>query len=113
MSNRVHRVAGRYSADNPNGEPWLARGEFSHRAHRAVQCESCHTAARASTKTEDVLIPVMKDCVPCHGGAQTQLERCSRCHLYHNRTLEQEHRRPVEKLVGELERPISAHRSLW
>jgi len=99
MSNRVHRVAGRYSAGNTNGEPWLVRGEFSHRAHRAVQCESCHTAARASTKTEDVLIPVMKDCMPCHGGARAELERCSRCHLYHDRALEQNTRQPIEKLL--------------
>jgi len=37
--------------------------------------------------------------MPCHGGTRAQLDRCSQCHLYHNRGLEQEQRRPVEKLV--------------
>jgi hypothetical protein len=68
----------------PTGEPWLARGEFNHRRHRAVACESCHTTARASTKTGDVLIPRIDTCLPCHTDTRAGLDRCSLCHLYHN-----------------------------
>jgi hypothetical protein len=79
-------VVGRW----PGGEPWLARGEFDHRAHRAVACESCHKAARASTKTADVLIPNMESCLPCHGESNAELDRCGVCHVYHNRALEKD-----------------------
>ena len=94
---KVDPIAGPY----PAGGPWFERGEFAHRSHRAVECESCHTAARASTKTEDVLIPAMKTCLPCHGESRAGLDRCSECHLYHNRSLEKEReRRPTEKLIS-------------
>jgi hypothetical protein len=89
---KVNRVAGRYVEAKPDGEPWLARGEFSHGSHRGVRCEDCHTEARASQKTEDVLIPVMKSCTPCHGDSGTSLDDCAKCHQYHNRFKEQ--RRP-------------------
>jgi hypothetical protein len=97
----VNRIAGRYVETKPEGEPWFARAEFAHRPHRAVECESCHAAARASTKTADVLIPAMKSCLPCHGKSEAGLDRCSECHLYHNRTLEKDReRRPTEELTG-------------
>ena len=99
---KVDPTSGRY----PEGKPWLERSEFSHRSHREVECDSCHVKARTSTKTEDVLIPEMKSCLPCHGDSRAGLDRCSECHLYHNRSLEKEHeRRPTEKIVG-------MHRSL-
>jgi hypothetical protein len=85
---KLDPVAGRY----PDAQPWLPRGEFSHRAHRAVECDSCHAAARTSRKTEDVLIPAMKSCLPCHGESRAGLDRCSMCHLYHNRSLERDFR---------------------
>ncbi len=82
----VGPIAGRF----PNRQPWLPRGEFEHRAHRAVECESCHTAARASIRTSDVLIPAMRTCLPCHDGrTSAPLAQCSLCHQYHNRNLEQ------------------------
>ncbi|HEY2011945.1 MAG TPA: hypothetical protein VGH38_00530, partial [Bryobacteraceae bacterium] len=94
---KVDPIAGRF----PSAGPWLERGEFSHRAHRAVVCESCHTTARASAKTEDVLIPAMKTCLPCHGESRAGLDRCSECHQYHNRSLEREReRRSTEELIG-------------
>ena len=92
---KVNRIQGRYVEAKPEGENWLQRGEFSHRAHRAVECESCHQAARASTRTADILIPAMKNCLPCHGDSKAGLDRCSECHLYHNRSLEKERRRPA------------------
>jgi len=85
---KVNRIAGRYVESKPEGAPWLERGEFSHRAHRAVECESCHTQARKSSRTSDVLIPAMKSCVQCHGESGTTLDECATCHLYHNRNLE-------------------------
>ena len=85
---RVNLVAGRFGEGNPQGTPWLERGEFAHRSHRAVECEDCHTQARASTTTADVLVPGMKSCLPCHGESGTALDRCATCHLYHNRSLE-------------------------
>jgi hypothetical protein len=92
-------ILGRY----PLGQPWFERSEFSHRSHREVECESCHAAARNSEKTEDVLIPVMKSCLPCHGETRADLDRCSECHLYHNRTLERERdRRPTDKIIGQM-----------
>jgi len=51
-------------------------------------CESCHTQARNSSKTSDVLIPTMKSCTPCHGASGTTIDNCTTCHQYHNRTIE-------------------------
>jgi hypothetical protein len=97
---KVNQVRGRYVETRPEGDPWLARGEFSHRAHRAVACESCHTAARSSSKTSDVLIPGIKRCAPCHGAGSARIDRCSECHLYHNKLQERDRdRRPIEQLI--------------
>jgi hypothetical protein len=94
---KVGAIAGR-----DGGAPWLPRGEFNHRSHRALECESCHAAARTSTQTSDVLIPAMKTCTPCHGASGTSLDDCARCHQYHNRSLEKD-RAPG----GPLGRPLS------
>jgi hypothetical protein len=96
---KVNRVQGRYVEAKPEGAPWLERGEFSHRAHRAVECESCHTQARKSTKTEDVLIPSMKSCVQCHGESGATLDECAVCHVYHNRSLEKERDKRLRELI--------------
>lgn len=94
---KVEPIAGRY----PESTPWLERTEFAHRSHRAVECESCHVSARTSRSTEDVLIPKMATCLPCHGESRAGLDRCSECHLYHNRSLEKNgNRRPTEDLRG-------------
>jgi len=97
----VNQIAGRYVETKPEGDPWFARAEFAHRPHRAVECESCHTAARTSTRTADVLIPSLKTCLPCHARSGAALDRCPECHLYHNRSLEKDRdRRPVDVLTG-------------
>jgi hypothetical protein len=83
---RTGAIHGRF----PTGDSWFARGEFNHRRHRAVACESCHSTARSSTLTSDVLIPRMNACQPCHGDTRAGLDRCALCHLYHNRSLEKE-----------------------
>uniref|UniRef100_Q01YJ1 Uncharacterized protein n=1 Tax=Solibacter usitatus (strain Ellin6076) TaxID=234267 RepID=Q01YJ1_SOLUE len=96
---KVNRIAGRYVETKPEGAAWLERGEFSHRSHRAVECESCHTQARTSSRTGDVLIPAMKSCVQCHGESGTTLDECAACHLYHNRNLEKERDGHLRELI--------------
>jgi len=70
-----------------------------------VECESCHTGARKSRKTSDVLIPAMKSCVQCHGESGTALDECATCHLYHNRALEKENNRQLRELIDRGPRP--------
>lgn len=98
---KVAPILGHFAPDREAGSPWLTRGEFSHRAHRAVDCESCHSAARASADTSDVLIPRRKDCARCHGSSGTHLDNCAQCHLYHNKSKElDKDRRPAGYLLG-------------
>lgn len=97
---KVNRIRGRYVEASAEGEAWLLRGEFSHRAHRAVQCSSCHRNALTSTRTADVLVARMESCTGCHGGSGTALDGCSQCHLYHNKAKEADKdRRPIEQLT--------------
>jgi len=63
-------------------------------------CEDCHTQARTSEQTADVLIPAMKACTQCHGDGGTSLDDCAKCHQYHNRSLERD-RVPGGPLVPE------------
>ncbi|MBM3813157.1 MAG: hypothetical protein FJW20_16155 [Acidimicrobiia bacterium] len=98
---KVAPIQGRFAGAGQPGLPWLVRGEFSHRAHRAMECASCHTAAAASKTTSDVLIPKMADCEQCHGDSGTHLDRCAQCHQYHNKAKETDKdRRPVDQLIG-------------
>lgn len=107
---KVNQIRGRYIDGRPDGEPWLLRAEFSHRSHRAVECISCHTTARNSTKTSDVLIPGLKSCGVCHGVSGTSIDHCSECHLYHNKNRERDRdRRPVEQITGGLRMSIHAN----
>jgi hypothetical protein len=99
---KVNRIQGRFEIDQPEGEPWFVRGEYSHRTHRSIQCESCHTEARTSAKTSDVLIPVMKSCLPCHASGRTGLDGCSECHLFHNKNREKEERRPTDQVLSDV-----------
>jgi len=101
----VYCHAGTVGGHFANVDPSLPRGEFDHRKHRAVDCDSCHTQARGSTRTSDVLLPAMKTCTPCHGSSNTALDRCTTCHQYHNRDLEKDHARPLRELVGQAGRP--------
>ena len=100
---KVGQIRGQYAAGKPDGLPWFQRGEFSHRTHRAVDCSSCHTAARTSTRTADVLIPLMRNCTSCHGDSGTPIGHCAQCHLFHNKSKETDKdRRPVEQLIGKV-----------
>jgi hypothetical protein len=101
----VNEVRGQYAPEQRTGQPWLDHAAFSHRAHRAVECVSCHRDAAASKLTSDVLIAKMPDCLPCHGSTVTRLDRCSTCHLYHDKSQENDRdRRPIEELIGVLRR---------
>ena len=50
---------------------------FSHKYHltQVPQCESCHTAATASTKAEDSLVPHESSCATCHAGRPVGTDR--------------------------------------
>lgn len=97
---KVDPIKGRFVEGSQPGEPWLERGEYSHRAHRALVCEECHTKARKSKETSDILIPVMEACLPCHAESRAGLDRCSECHLYHNKSLEEEKRRSKDQVLS-------------
>jgi hypothetical protein len=82
---------------------WFEHAKFSHKAHHAVDCLSCHGAARngtakpevgaeSSTTKDDVLIPRKENCVQCHSPARTVSgvkmggvrSDCVTCHSYHH-----------------------------
>lgn len=86
----VNRLEGRYVAGRPEGERWMPAAVFGHRAHRMVECASCHSEARASRKSSDILIAGMKSCLPCHGESANGLNNCAQCHEYHDKTKERE-----------------------
>jgi len=99
---KVNVIIGRFVPGKPEGEPWLLRGEFDHRSHEAVACESCHTRVRVSDfEQRNSLVPAVKSCLPCHAASRAGLNRCPLCHLYHNREQENERRRPIGDLAAE------------
>jgi len=70
---------------------WFCHSRFSHDAHRPLRCLACHQDALTSTKTEDVLMPNIRQCQECHkpsGGARID---CVECHSYHERAGPQAH----------------------
>lgn len=64
---------------------YLPKGQFPHKRHTAVKCESCHAASK-SDASADVLLPGVANCQQCHGkvtqGA-TVPATCDTCHGYH------------------------------
>src|SRR5262249_48632124 len=48
---------------------WLPHARFSHSAHRAVDCTSCHPRAYDSIEAKDILLPGIEVCVQCHAPA--------------------------------------------
>ena len=67
---------------------WLPRSIFSHEAHMAFTCESCHTKVRESKETTDVLLPSVQACRQCHKGEPGEMNAAPRscyvCHMYHD-----------------------------
>jgi hypothetical protein len=65
---------------------WLPHSVFNHQVHARTgrTCEDCHTTARTSQQTSDVLLPGIATCQECHtasGGARLE---CVTCHVYHD-----------------------------
>ena len=64
---------------------WFQHGVFNHDKHRLLRCEECHTAARTSQETSDILLPGIKTCEQCHhSGGEAAEARCFECHTYHD-----------------------------
>jgi hypothetical protein len=72
---------------------WFESADFSHMAHRALDCSACHAGVRNSPENGDrPLLPDIAVCTTCHStqggglsgrgaGASTA---CSACHRYHD-----------------------------
>ncbi len=68
---------------------WFQHAVFNHDKHRLVKCEECHSAARTSQETSDVLLPAIRTCEQCHhSGSEAAEARCFECHTYHDWTKE-------------------------
>jgi hypothetical protein len=72
---------------------WQSHARFSHRAHRAMNCQECHARTNQSTTADDVLLPGIADCFKCHAplhrGADGSVQggarhHCTECHRYHH-----------------------------
>lgn len=64
---------------------WFNHANFSHLAHRAMACESCHDTARMSADTKNVNLPKIKDCQSCHSATGGARHDCAECHFYHDK----------------------------
>lgn len=62
---------------------WMPRANFNHMPHEAMDCTSCHDAAK-SEKSSDVLMVGKDTCADCHNDtAQGAVSTCVSCHEYH------------------------------
>ena len=80
----------------PTRQPirWEPDAIFSHEAHQAVSCKSCHTKALKSQSGQDILLPSIATCKTCHDGKSSPQgpvlaaghaeSGCFLCHEYHN-----------------------------
>jgi hypothetical protein len=103
---------------------WLLRGEFAHRPHDKVACETCHgippggekpwaakPGVEASQKTSDVNLPARASCEVCHLDVSDRSAgtNCMLCHLYHDTTKDPRLRHPqqteqsLDTLLGKAE----------
>lgn len=73
---------------------WMEHGQFDHSAHQMLQCTECHSKAKDSKETSDLLLPGIKECQACHhtGGQNVAKADCYECHQYHDWKLE----KPIE-----------------
>ena len=66
-------------------ERWFPRAWFDHEAHQMLICSECHSKAKTSRETADVLIPGIETCRECHRpGTDSAESRCFECHVYHD-----------------------------
>ena len=61
---------------------WYKKANFSHDAHRSLDCLDCHAGIPTSEKTADVNLPNLKVCQDCHKPEHAE-SRCFECHVYH------------------------------
>ncbi len=79
----------RHKAYEDEANRWHPLATFNHAVHRVSACTDCH-AARNSSRTEDVLIPTIDNCLNCHNRSATSAHsNCLTCHDYHDRSQEQ------------------------
>jgi len=82
---------------------WMAASTFSHGSHEALKCESCHSGARQSTKTSDVLMPRIETCRDCHSSSSNMgkvSSKCIMCHSYHDQLqLDPEQKREIPEVL--------------
>jgi pSer/pThr/pTyr-binding forkhead associated (FHA) protein len=67
---------------------WLTHARFTHTSHRTMQCETCHSNAKASAATADLLLPARANCTGCHAknaSVAQAASTCVTCHEYHLR----------------------------
>lgn len=79
---------------------WMPGAVFSHKSHRAVDCQQCHSGAypssdNRSVSSQDVMLPGITNCVQCHSPHQNTPKGpiggvrhdCVECHRYHEANL--------------------------
>lgn len=67
---------------------WLTHARFTHTSHRTMQCETCHSTAKNSAATADLLLPARANCTGCHArnaSVAQAASTCVTCHEYHLR----------------------------
>lgn len=66
---------------------WLPAANFSHKQHDTQACTDCHTEARKSETSADVMLPGIATCRTCHGsgdaGEGKLASTCVTCHGFH------------------------------
>lgn len=65
---------------------WFPHAQFSHAKHSLMTCTECHSQARSSTRTSDVLLPPKERCMNCHSNEASRVRAradCLECHEYH------------------------------
>jgi hypothetical protein len=63
---------------------WLPQSYFNHHPHRIMKCTECHKA-ETSSRTKDVLLPAINNCMSCHNPQAGARSDCAECHQYHPR----------------------------
>jgi hypothetical protein len=80
--------ASHYLIQNANiPAAWFPGAAFSHGAHEAFSCQSCHAGVRESSETQDVLLPGVASCRDCHADGHKKgfvSSDCTQCHSYHD-----------------------------
>jgi hypothetical protein len=85
---------------------WMPQANFNHAKHTSVSCEECHTQARQSKETSQVLMPDKAKCISCHSPEKKIASSgCITCHTYHapgqvvKTEVQADTRRPFKELL--------------